>query len=199
MAVTDFLARVSAMTREEIELAMGRLADSLTNARDATEQLQIKLKGSILKTYLNLRTSGVLRQSRLRRFGFRGKMKKYFEDVARGRHMQETQQYLSAKKSIEGEHLRLVDAWRQEQRKWTADVKKLPFFERLFRKPEPPVFPRYPQSPVSPALVEDVVARSRKQADMSEFLIATVFEFALVSVPDGTNDVSRDLVKVLAG
>jgi len=60
-----FLELVSWMDDRELEIALGRLADMLDS--DPNRQLQIRVRGEVLKTYFDLRRSGAKKQSSIKR------------------------------------------------------------------------------------------------------------------------------------
>ena len=54
--VEEFLTIPTAMTNDEIEIALARLADMLGSAVNQHQHTNIQLKGTVLKYYFDLRT-----------------------------------------------------------------------------------------------------------------------------------------------
>ena len=61
----EFLSIASSMTNQELEIALARLADSLQRTKDHPES--IRIKGTILNIYYQLRVAGLKKQSTLAR------------------------------------------------------------------------------------------------------------------------------------
>lgn len=58
----EFLSIASLLTNDEIEIALGRLVDMLEAAEDEHQKLDIRVKGTALKLYFDLRQAGVVEQ-----------------------------------------------------------------------------------------------------------------------------------------
>ena len=61
----EFLSIASSMTNQELEIALARLADSLESSKAHPES--IRIKGTILNIYYQLRAAGLKKQSTLAR------------------------------------------------------------------------------------------------------------------------------------
>ncbi len=66
--IKEFLTLVASMSVDEIELALARLADQLSNSTDSGKVEKIKIKAQILSQYFNLRKSGAVKQVKFKRF-----------------------------------------------------------------------------------------------------------------------------------
>lgn len=63
----DFLSIAVVMTKDEIEIGLGRLVDLLNEAEDETEKRNTEIKGAVLNWYFDLRESGIAGQNAKRR------------------------------------------------------------------------------------------------------------------------------------
>ncbi len=181
LALKDYLQFISVMSREEIELSLGRLADLLNSSQDGAEALHVSVKGAVLKIYLDLRNAGIKKQSKVKRMTLRPAMKRFFLDRGRAEHASAMQRYRAA---CQHHKARMTE--------WKEGVRSLPLLKRLFAKPSPPAAPTLPVS------VEQFVKQSKAEADMSEYLIASAAHYRLLSVPQRVEDVQREDVKQLA-
>ena len=164
----EFLSIACTMTTDELEIALGRLADMLNLSTADAEKSNIRIKGATLKQYFDLRTSGEKSQSTLKRTLLIRKKNKWCEE-------------------------RGWSAYRKAQSKWDAEyasikerAKNLPILKRLFIKP-PPDTP-YPL----------VFIEKEKNIGMHEFLIAQIAEYQLVSTETSEQNVSIDEIKLIA-
>lgn len=169
----DYLQFVSAMSREEIELSLGRLADN--------GQL-ISEKGAILKIYLDLRNAGIKRQNKVKRVSLRPAMMRFFAERGKAAHANALQRYSAACRQHEAE------VWK-EKIGWNN---RASFWKQTFYKPT------LPAAPTLPATVGQYVKQSKAKADMSEYLITSAVNFHHLSVPQRVGDVEREDVKQLA-
>lgn len=180
-ALKDYLQFISVMSREEIELSLGRLADHLNRTNDETEAFHVRVKGAVLKIYLELRRVGIKKQSKMKRMTLRPAMKRFFIDRGHIQHFDAVKCYEIACKDHE-----------EKMTEWKQGLKTLPLIKRLFAKPSPPDAPKLPLP------VEHFVKRSIANADMSEYLIASAAQYHLVSMPQRVEDINRTDITELA-
>lgn len=197
-AIRDFLSLLSAMTREEMELSIGRIADNLNSEASAVCETQSLLKGKVLRIYLDLRHERVLKQNKLRRLRMRPEMKSYFEHLGLFRHAQATANYEKKWTAVEQERKKLAGAHKEAISHWKEMVHGLPLLKRMFKKPPKPVLAGLPALPNAPPPTDIFVANSKKEANMSEYLVASVAEFELLPAPLKSNPVSPEQVRLLA-
>ncbi len=164
----EFLAIAGAMTTDELEIALGRLADMLSTAQNDSQEENIRLKGSALKVYFDLRVAGEKTQSKLKRLALR-----------RG---------LSEWQKNKGEH-----AYQLAHAKWKAEcatikqkAKHLPLVKRLFvNKPNLP-------TPF------DFMAQVVRTTGTPDYLVDGIANFSLIPQGESGQDVSREEVKLIA-
>ena len=135
-----FLALAASMSSEELEIALGRLADQLIDECDEAEKLHITLKGALLKGYFDLRKRNIKKQNKLKR-------------VAEYLHSD------LASPSLDAWHNTCTSAriaWREKR-------KTMSFLGRIFTEVEIPDFmlPPKPQSPPMPERLIYTVAKCR--------------------------------------
>lgn len=181
-ALKGYLQFVSVMSREEIELSVGRLADLLNSSEDEAEALHVSVKGVVLNIYLDLRNAGVKKQSKAKRVTLLPAMNRFFVERGRSKHTSAMQRYRAARQH----HKERMSAWQKH-------VESLSFMKRWFG-----VRPPRPAAPSLPAPVGLFVKQSKANADMSEYLIASAANFHLLSVPQRAEDVRRANVEQLA-
>ena len=168
----EFLALAGAMTNDELEIALGRLADMLTMSQDGHEKEDARTKGAALKYYFDLRIAGEKSQASLKRTFMRNKMIEW-----RTKHGQQTG----------------MQAYRQAQEKWKAEyeafkkqIQGLPFIKRIFAA-----------SPISPSALV-FIEQAKAKLGMPDYLIAQVTSFKLIPNNEAAQDISRDDIKMIA-
>lgn len=180
-ALKEYLRFVSTMSCEEIELAMGRLADMLSEPYDADSLALIFLKGSILKVYLDLRVSGEKKQKSRQRSSHKQGMKMYYAAKGRAMHAQSMQKYEAA-----------MCIYGQECAQWRLEIKKIPLLKRIFSAPPHPV------EPDSPDMVDVYIRYSQRNANLSDYLIASATVFGHETSLCFCRDISRQKIMTLA-
>lgn len=164
----EFLAIAGAMTTDELEIALGRLADMLSTAQDNNFRENICVKGVSLKVYFDLRVSGEKSQSKLKRLALRCDLGEW--QKARGKH-----------------------AYKMAYAKWKAEcaaikqrAKGLPLLKRFFVN--------QPCLPVLLVFIEQV----KQTTGIPDFLVDSIANFSLIPNGESGQDVSREEVKLIA-
>lgn len=80
-----YLKLALALTNNEIEIVLGRLADMLTNTKSDSRRKSIKFTGDVLKFYYDLRISGERKQSKAQRISINVKSGVYIDGGFRER------------------------------------------------------------------------------------------------------------------
>jgi hypothetical protein len=108
----EYLSFISAMSTDEIELALGRLADMLLASMDA-QKMEIAIKGTVLKIYFDMRRSGKKSQSMIKRFALWSSMMRFRDEEGR--------------KS----YARALQDWEQKYAAWKRHIQRLSLYKRI--------------------------------------------------------------------
>ena len=76
-SVTEFISIATALTDQELELALARIADQMSAKSDEQARIHWRFRGQLLKSYYDMRLAGKKRLSILKRL--EGKLDKWME------------------------------------------------------------------------------------------------------------------------
>ena len=164
----EFLSIAGAMTTDELEIALGRLADMLSTAQNCAQEDNIRVKGATLKVYFDLRVAGEKTQSNFKRLALRRGLREWQEK--RGEHA-----YQLAR-----------DKWKAECAAIKQKTKGLPFIKRFFVN-----------KPYLPAPYE-FIGKVKESTGAPEYLVDSIAHFPLIPKGESSQDVSREEVKLIA-
>lgn len=205
----EFFRYASAMTIEEIELALGRIADRLSTSTAEQDSFHYQVKGVALKIYFDLRQVSQKSQVIILRQRLQSEMQDYFANLGRlawqvnaNQHFKRYEQYLKE-----------LDIYDDKLHDWHDEVevirKKVGFFKRIITLdhidlPPQPARPKEVKE-YYPLILEDEIDTWKQKANMEEFLIAKVTEYQLLTMPAVVSkdrtcvyDVTPDDVRLLA-
>jgi len=185
-SLKEFFRYASAMTTEEVELAMGRIADRLSTANSEEARFHYQVKGTALKMYFDFRQAANKSHAMVLRLRLKSEMKEYFSELG-------AEEYVKQEKAHSKRYLAFKDAmadyWSKFE-KWQEERKKHSLLKRMFNSrdlPEPPEAPD-PVSENFPVLLSYYVEEWKQKANMGEFLIAKVTDFAVFSIDEASVD-----------
>jgi hypothetical protein len=195
-SLKEFFRYASAMTLEEIEISMGRIADLYTSTNTEFEKFHYKVKGAALKLYFDLRNASKKRHGVLLRHKLRLEMREYFTSLGIEEYQKAQQEHQKKYKAYRTK----VAGYEEKWEAWNAERKKIPLLKRIFRSDEIPGPPKYPVSEqiskYYPVPEKDYVKMSTDQATMDEFLINRVANFSLLSVPEAIQETQKQVYDV---
>jgi hypothetical protein len=177
----EYLLFLSTMSNEEIEIAMGRLADILSDSSDVEVVSFMSLKGRVLKIYLDLRLSGLKKQKGRGRSNHKLGMNIFYAAKGKAIHAQWMQRYQEAMCIYD----RNFDEWRNE-------VKRIPLLRRFFSAPP------HPKKPELPDIVDAFIKYSQKDANLSDYLIASAVDFGQNTFLAFCADINQSKISMLA-
>ena len=179
-ALDKYLKIVATMTREEIEVALGRLEDLFSSSAIPDEKAEYAFKGHVLRSYLELRNSGIKKQQQFKRRFSSQTLTAFKAQIGRER--------FEGKKN---EFEKRLSAWKKNHQEWLIKQRATPFFKRLLHGQDKPLKPSPPSVPVSWG---DLAAYNTRE----DLLIDFAARFSLAPLSPREEDVSIEDVKLLS-
>ena len=173
----EFLSIAAVMTTDEVEIALGRLADLLGTADGEHAELEIRAKGTALKVYFDLRQSAILTQDHARRTTLEAERKRQ-----QGRDMPTFQRALEIQSQA-------IEKQKQEEERRRP---KKSWFARLITPVSGPTFSE------AYAEAERELLREVDNRTTEAFLLHHLTSFELVPAGMSEPEVTPEQVKLLA-
>lgn len=173
LAIKEMVNLISALTNDELELTIARLADMLCCVESDEEKAHIGLKAALVKAYFDLRLSERRGLNIIRRTYLRTKKREFF-----------------IKRGIEN-HTQAVSVYRDEIDKYKFDLCKWKAMtdndiSQLRRE-----FVQRPKKPKRPSLRITFIIREIDKGTFSEFLVSSAATFRLIPALGGEFKVSQ--------
>lgn len=191
----SFLARASAMSYNELELAAARIADHLIIENPLYDRKSAALTARIIGLVLHFRTMQVLSESKIRRALARVKKGVLVDEIAAVKYEQEYQDYEKTTAYIQYTRQRQLEWNLQQQKKWIEEGKKTPFLNLFFYRPyESPNIKPVTQLP-SPPYLSDIRSHVSKTTPFNELLIDSLVHFRFPDPQLGEAYVDEETVR----
>jgi hypothetical protein len=192
-SIREWFTYVGMMTREEIELCMGRIADHINLEANEIDKIHHQLKGSMLQICLDLRSSNQVSQNKISRatghIARRSEISEYATTIG-------CLKYLEAKDTHNSNLLNwektcnTIDLdYEKSLRQWSATKKS--FLKTAFGIGKPLIREK-PAHPQPLQTKETFVVSAKNKVNLSDFLVGKVAGYQLVSPPSNPNPITPE-------
>jgi hypothetical protein len=196
-SLCDLLRYLSAMTIEELELAMAHIADDVVSEPVEASKINGLVKGAALQTYLGLRADKQIQQRKLQRVMFRGEMKEYFAHIGTVQREVDVEERDVHAKRLQASYEIEMEEYRRECLEWTRTRDALPFFKRLLGGGPKLGARPMPQGVPYPPGLSVYIARAQSMGTMEEFLVSVSRNFELLPLPSTPIEFSPQEIALL--
>jgi len=179
-ALDDYLKIVATMTREEIEIALGRLEDLYNSSETYELKAECAFKGHVLRSYLELRLSGVRKQQKIRRQLASRVFNSFRERLGKERYDKKRHDYEVA-----------LAAWKSKIRVWRDERTSFSTFKKLVKNIDAPPEP-------SPPIVPTNWKHYTEGESRGKLLIEFAASYSLAPLSPSEEEVSHEDVRLLS-
>jgi hypothetical protein len=197
-ALIRFLGYLSVMSTREVELAFGRLADRSLSAENGELLYSGFVAGEIIKTYLHLRRSGEVSESKLKRLMYRTKKKSLVAKMAHDQWQEAYSDYRLKRQKADSLRGSQLEKMKLELRAREQRYKALPIWRKLgtpYPELDRSALTPMPSEPYPLEIYEKSVA---DKVDLGDLLIYAVTNFKFPTIEDPKEYATDANVRVFA-
>jgi len=192
-SIREMSEYVAVMSNDEIELALGRLADRVQLRNQIAQERANLAKAFVLRAYIVARRAGLLKQRRWARRKLMGEAESYYWELGR----LEYAKALAHWNQICWNQQKLYEAQMEEYfralKEWKHSVRGLTLRKKIFARGRPKA-PKRPSTPEGPDSERVYASESAQRTDLGEFLITKVADFPVENAPADINGYSEEQI-----